>query len=352
MLTSPDSFAELAEAWKELIREAPTATPFQTFEWQSTWWRHYGKGKRLRILACFDGNDLVGLYPLSVTAVPWRVLRAIGNLSSDYLHPLARKGYESEVAQAIADYLRIVPAVDLIDLHQVREDQPLASAGIGQAACEQARCLVLDLPPTYDAYLGTLGKSLRYDVRKLDRDLFSSGRAKVEAAGADNLEQGLTWFFAAHRKRWRRRGMPGAFLGKSEAFHRDWAAQAEKMGTLWLSALTVDGEPVGAIYAMALGSTCYFYQAGFDPSKGALSPGSLLVAHTIRRAIEEGKTSFDFLRGDEAYKRRWKPQRVLTNYRLLGAVTPVAGKLGMRWNGVGNLVEGRLRARLEGRGLL
>ena len=26
------------------------------------------------------------------------------------------------------------------------------------------------------------------------------------------------------------------------------------------------------------------------------------MAHSIRRAIEEGKTSFDFMRGDEPYK--------------------------------------------------
>ena len=76
------------------------------------------------------------------------------------------------------------------------------------------------------------------------------------------------------------------------------------------------------------------------------------MAHTIRRAIDEGKTSFDFLRGDEPYKRRWKPQHVLKNYRLITPAKGLMGQLGSAWNGVGGRVETRIRARLEGRSLL
>jgi CelD/BcsL family acetyltransferase involved in cellulose biosynthesis len=116
--------------------------------------------------------------------------------------------------------------------------------------------------------------------------------------------------------------------------------------------LKLDGEPIGAIYAMALGETTYYYQAGFDPAKGSVSPGTLLVAHTIRHAIEEGAAHFDFMRGDEPYKRRWKPNHVYRNLRLIAPVNEILGKIGSSWNQVGSRVEGRIRARLEGRGLI
>jgi CelD/BcsL family acetyltransferase involved in cellulose biosynthesis len=103
---------------------------------------------------------------------------------------------------------------------------------------------------------------------------------------------------------------------------------------------------------MTLGSTVYFYQAGFDPEHSSISPGTLLVAGTIRRAIEEGKTTFDFLRGDEPYKRRWKPQREYKNRRKIMAAKGIQGALGAKWNRMGSEIEAKIRARLEGKGLI
>ena len=352
VLTGPDSFQELEREWKELVAQSPGATPFQTWEWQSTWARHFARRSRLHIIALREGDDLVGLMPLIHSQRAWKTLKAIGTGSSDYLHPIAREGYEQAVSEAVVSSLGHAKGSDLIDLHQVREDKPLTNLTQGYVPIEQARCLVLDLPNTYDDYLKTLSKSLRYDVKRLDKDLFKSGRATVTQVDESQIEEGMARLLEQHRKRWRKRGLPGAFIGRAEAFHREWAHWAIREGYLWLSLLKVDGNTIGAIYAMSLGNACYYYQAGFNPAKGAISPGTLLVASTIRRAIEEGKRTFDFLRGDEPYKMRWKAQRVLTNYRYMKAVTPVAGKVGLRWSGAGSVVESRLRARLEGRGLL
>jgi CelD/BcsL family acetyltransferase involved in cellulose biosynthesis len=340
---------ELAPAWRDLVLDAPSATPFQTFEWHATWWKHLGGAKKPLVLSVYEGEDLVGLMPFAQSTGAWRALRASGGGPSDYLHPVAREGYERVVSDAVGEFLRGYQGADLVDLHQVRDDQPLSAWAPGPL--EQAKCLVLELPSSYEAYLGTLSKSLRYDVRKLDKDLFKSGRAEIVGIGPDELELGLHWLFETHRKRWRKRGLPGAFFGRVERFHREWASEALRNGWLWLSVLKVDGQPIGAIYAMNLGKACYYYQAGFDPEHSTISPGTLLVAHTIRRAIEEGKAEFDFLRGDEPYKRRWKPQRVHSNLRFLQANSAL-GHAGLRWNGVGSRVESRVRARLEGRGLV
>lgn len=344
-------FEEVREAWQELAAADPSATPFQTFEWQSTWWKHYGGLRQPRFLTLHEGNDLVGLMPFVRSRGPWRTLRPMGIGPSDYLQPLARPGYEQSVAEGIVEAIESAEDVDLIDLHQIRETTWLARSMHG-APTGQATCLVLDLPDTYDAYLATLGKSLRYDVRKLDKTLFTSGRARIQMFGPDDVQQGLDYLFELHKLRWKKRHLPGAFLGKSVSFHQEWAQLAVRRGWLWLSVLHVDDAPIGAIYAMGMGSTAYYYQAGFDPEKGSVSPGTLLVAASIRRAIEEGKRSFDFMRGDEDYKRRWKPQRELRNFRFIQPGNGVRGRLGSSWNEFGSRVESRVRARLEGRGLL
>jgi CelD/BcsL family acetyltransferase involved in cellulose biosynthesis len=354
LVTSADALEALRDPWRELAASSESATPFQTWEWQTAWWKAFGGRKRLHLVLMHEGDDLVGLMPLTRTLAPWRTLRPMGSGPSDYLQPLSRPGYDEAVADALIDHFSSLRDVDLVDLHQVRESQPLARRGVPDATrIEQAVCLVLDLPATYDAYLATLGKSLRYDVRRLDKEPFQGGRAKIRSVGASEAGQGMQVLFEAHRKRWRKRGLPGAFVGRRvQRFHEEWAQAAIPAGYLWLSLLELDDRPVGAIYAMAFGSACYYYQAGFDPEASAISPGTLLVAHTVRRAIEEGKTHFDFMRGDEPYKRRWKPQHELRNYRFIMPAQGILGRLGSSWNRTGSRVEHRVRARLEGRGLL
>jgi len=348
---SPDCFAELKEAWQDLARTSDLATPFQTWEWHKTWFDHYGKTKRPYILAGYEGEDLVALYPLAKRGGLWSVLRSAGAGPSDYLHPLIRPNYEAKAESAFARHLADDSKASLIDLHQLRTD--FSSLDLtAQNQIEQGTCLVLDLPKTFDEYLATLGKSLRYDVRKLDKSLFKEGKATIEPVTPDEIGQGLDILFEQHKKRWRKRGLPGAFLGKAQGFHHDWGRQAIEQGWLWLSILRFEGNPIGAIYAMTFGQTVYFYQAGFDPAHSSISPGTLLVAGTIRRSIEEGKTTFDFLRGDEPYKRRWKPQREYKNNRKIMAVNGIQGTFGARWNRMGSEIESKIRARLEGKGLV
>jgi len=334
-----------------LVEDSPSATPFQTYEWQSTWWKHFGRLKKPLAITVHEGNDLVGLMPLVQIRGFWRTLRPMGIGPSDYLHPLVREGYESSASEMIVEAVSKAKNVDLVDLHQVRETRALAAHAAG-SVIEQATCLLLDLPDTYDQYLSMLGKSLRYDVRKLDKTLFKEGRAQIVPSTGADTDRCLEILFDQHRRRWRKRGLPGAFLGRVADFHRDWAQAAARNGWLWLSVLNLDGNAVGAIYGMTLGKTVYYYQAGFDPQSASFSPGTLLVAHTIRRAIDEGKRQFDFMRGDEPYKRRWKPQHVLKNLRILQPTASLAGRLGSSWNHTGSRVETRVRARLEGRGLL
>ncbi|MCO5297754.1 MAG: GNAT family N-acetyltransferase [Fimbriimonadaceae bacterium] len=344
--------AELGEAWRSLAEDSPEATPFQTWEWQSSWWSQYGRGKRAHIALFHEGSHLVGLMPLVRTSGPWTALRAMGGGPSDYLHPLARPGYEEAVAEHLVEHVRSVPGIDLIDLHQVRDDRVLARALPESTAMAQARCLVLDLPSTYDAFLQTLSKSLRYDARRMDKPAFAAGGASIRTLEADEIAEGLDAFFETHRMRWRKRGLPGAFVGQRiQRFHRDWASLAAAKGWIWLSVLELEGRTVGTLYAMRLGETCYFYQAGFDPVHSAMSPGTVLVAHTVRRAIEHGVTRFDFLRGDEPYKRRWKPQHAHENLRYLEARGSLRGRLAQGWNETGARVEGKIRDRLEGKSL-
>lgn len=354
--TDPRWADRTEQPWKELQSKAPSATPFQTWEWQSTWFRHFHGRQHPHVWTAYEGDDLVALMPFVLTRAPWRVLKPMGAGCSDYLEPLVRPGYENQANQALVEYLSDPDTADLIDLHQLREGCPLVSdlpSGGDRPSllAPQATCLKLNLPPTFEAYARGLSKSLRYDVKRLDR--MAKGRVEVVLADPQSAEAMFLEFLLHHQARWKRRGLPGAFVGKRrKSFHREWVVRAAEAGMLRLAGLRVDGNPAGALYAMVWGKSCYFYQSGFSPEFKSLSPGTLLVADAIRRSIDEGLEVFDFLRGDEPYKRRWKPQDVEKNLRYLSAAPTLPGRLALAASGTGFKLEGRLRARFEGRGLV
>lgn len=330
-----DDLAALSEEWSALAQMDPRATPFQTPEWLLSWSTLYAPSNP-QIIVIRDGADLVGLFPLMKGRSPWQPLRPLGLGPSDYLHPLlADSRYADELWSVVDD----LGKGGLVDLHQIRETNPLART----EAVHQATCLVLDLPTTFDDYVKSLGKSLRYDVKRFDKL-----GVKLRFADSTTLQTDLEIFFQLHVARWRQRFLPGAFVGgRIKNFHLQWGQSALLKGMLWLGILEHESRPVGAIYVMRHQETAFFYQAGFDPTAKALSPGSLLVSQLIKRSIESGLTTFDFLRGDEPYKRRWQPQHEYKNLRLLIGNGSL-GKFGMQWNLAAARVEQAVRNKLEG----
>ena len=341
----------LSDEWQDLFRNSSTATPFQSPEWLTTWSEVFASRRKPWVITVREGNDLVGLFPLIEGRGVWRVLRPMGIRGSDYLHPLVRTGFETSASEAISASLAESKGIDVVDLHQIRETLPL---DVERAAVtEQANCLVLTLPATYDAYLSTLGKSLRFDCRRLGKAPFSTGEATVHQVSESEARDALALFFDLHKQRWRTRGLPGAFaLPSIRRFHEAVVPKLARAGHLRMHVMKSQGEPVGVLYAMHAGETTFFYQCGFNPEHKSLSPGTLLVASAIRDAITEGDKTFDFLRGDEPYKRRWKPQEEFRNLRHLLALNPVRGQLGKTVNDASGRFEAKIRARLEGKGLL
>lgn len=357
---------ELRPQWSELLLACPEATVFQSPEWLLAWGRTFRRS--LVTFAIHEGSDLVGLYPMVLSRRGWTQLRPMGVGPSDYLGPMVLQRTkpspqfplvtdplprgEGDIYEALADALSQYP-VDLLDLQQIRETNPILTHFQQIEPKVQAKCCVLDLPKTFDEYVKGLSKSLRYEVRRPNREPYVSGRAVIRTAStpAEALEF-FRVFSHLHEQRWKTRKQPGAFLlPKLKAFHQLWLAGAIQHDRVRLQTLWLDGNPIGALYVMKLNASYYFYQSGFDPEQTAHSPGTVLVSETIRMAIEEGMTTFDFLRGDEPYKLRWKPQRTLSNVRVLKKCSPLAGSVGEWANGMGYRMEQGIRKRLEGKGL-
>jgi CelD/BcsL family acetyltransferase involved in cellulose biosynthesis len=167
----------------------------------------------------------------------------------------------------------------------------------------------IPLPDTWQQYLGALSKTRRSFLTRSLRSFERWARGGTElhhAATPSELEEGKRILTALHQMRWAGQGRGGAFRSpRFRAFHdilMGRLLEAEALELMWL---TVGGEPVSAFYGVVWNQKLYYYQSGRRTDlPGFVRPGIVLLAHAIRRAIENGRREFDFLPGPENYKSR------------------------------------------------
>jgi CelD/BcsL family acetyltransferase involved in cellulose biosynthesis len=168
-------------------------------------------------------------------------------------------------------------------------------------------CPVLTVPPglDFDGYLSTLTKKNRHEIRRKIRRAEAIGEIAL-ADSTDPLGE-LDSFIDLHQRRWGADGLfaetPGG--AASRLFFRRLFEESRENGAVRLAFLTVGGRRIAAGIHFRTHDGYLYYNAGVEPDARDLSPGVLMVAAYLRRAIAEGCRRFDFLRGNEPYKYEW-----------------------------------------------
>ncbi|HEV3138034.1 MAG TPA: GNAT family N-acetyltransferase [Pirellulales bacterium] len=326
-------FESLRAPWSELDGDVP----FRGWEWMLAWWRHYrdSHSKLLTLLATDEHGAVMGIAPWYVHSSPrhGRVVRFLGSgeVCSDYLTLLCREGRQQQVANAIGDWLATDGAREwhLLDLTGVEATDP-AINHLGGRLAEHGRivdrqtdlnCWRTTLTGNWDRFLQQLSKSRRIRTCTLVRRAIENGRAVVHhVKTASDLERGFEILIDLHQKRRRSLSQAGCFASpRFTEFHREMAGRFLASGKLHLFWIELGGRPLSAQYCFVGGQSVYYYQGGFEPELANESPGWLSLATSIRWAIGEGYTSYDFLRGDESYKTSWKAtSRPLVHVRVFG----------------------------------
>jgi CelD/BcsL family acetyltransferase involved in cellulose biosynthesis len=324
---SESRFTELRSAWDSLVESSEAASPFLTWEWLHSWWRHLSGTSRLRVLTAGAENHLIAVAPFRVTTgvarMPCLDLLGTGEAGSDYLDVITRSGFEADGLDAIERFvvaqnmaLRLThlsssaAAIELSNrLDRRRWSQVTTPGGI---------CPYIPLAGhTWDSYLATLGASHRANVRRRLRALEQKFDVRFEQVTADqDRREALTQLTHYHERRFEARGT--AFRTASLcAFHEEATRRFLDRGWLRMFVLRVNGAPAAVMYGFLYNRTFYFYQHGFDDSYQQHSIGLVLMALSIRAAIEEGATEFDMLWGTEPYKFLWaRHVRELRNLHL------------------------------------
>ena len=324
-ICEPEALEGLAEEWRELWERCPGLHCFQRPEWLLPWVRHFFRGQRIWTLAIRHNGRLAGLAPFFLHRhhrnSEVRQVSFLGAGITDYLDILCEPEIEEQAVRMVFQFLWDNRARwDICDFQELSDRSPVVSADVAPGMCQAwlrcGTCPVVALPGTeseFDESLRGRFKNLRRTIHKIERD----PDVEITAVDAENYREHLLDLFRLHRERWKERHETGMFANPAiRGFHLDVAAGFMPAGMLRSYRMRYQGETISVWYGFASRGRYYAYLTGFDPEFARLSPGQVLLAHSMKSAIAEGAGSYDFLRKTEDFKYRWGGVD-MTNRRLL-----------------------------------
>jgi CelD/BcsL family acetyltransferase involved in cellulose biosynthesis len=343
-----------AEKYRAAWNRLSARSPLQTWEWLSNWWTEIGarqSGVQNRLLIAIvtnSGDEVIGIAPLYVQS-SWigRMLRILGDgrACSDYAQVLVAGHAQQEVSNLLANWIvskqfaQDWGAIDLMQIEGYSREQTiwprifdqLLSCGWRLEESELESAWVLGLEGTLDQVQRKGRDSLRRKNKNLLKLVDSS---EVEIECVDEVAHlDLAWpdFVRLHQIRRRELGQPGCFACKQfEKFLYKSTRQLieRQQARLWFA--TKQGVRFGTVLTLISDSGLFVYQSGIDSSFQAHDPGHLCNAYLIRWAHENGYQFYDFLRGDELYKKHLGAQRCeLYQARLVAPTWSAHAKEGL-----------------------
>jgi hypothetical protein len=318
VIYSFDQWEKLSTEWNDLLSQSSSNTIFLTWEWLFSWAECFLKGKRkLFIITVYEENELIGIAPWYIEDMRFNIftLKKIGFLGtpeagSDYLNVFIKKGKEKEVTLRIYNYLlhevpslwdclwlRDIPSDSLFLLHfmdQVTEEQRYLEIKQGSF------CPFVLLPKTHDDYLAGLSTKRRRRFKQDWKVLNRSDNVEHLTSDLRNSESALSDFFSFYeeQKGYNASGLHGLlkkFISKCQ--DKNWTQ---------IDYLACNGQKIAGSLHLRYQDVIHIYQLVTDKTfNPKISIGNILVGLCLEKAINEGMTVYDFLKGAEEYKFYW-----------------------------------------------
>ena len=302
----------LREDWWSLGRSLNYWTPFQTPEWLFTWWEHFGGGE-MRVLAFRSDRQLVGIIPLFLH--DWngnKQLTLIGSGITDYLDPAISPTDRDAVLDSLYKYLSTESEWAHCDWQDLTLDCPLRRLRVDSNFVIEIKpdqpCSTVPIKGRFAEYWDQRPRGLRRNVRRygekarnVSPPLFSF------SVGLDS--ELLEALIRLHTLRWQRQGESGMIAAnRSAQFLREVTRRLSSLNMCAFFSMRLEGRVVAVILSFPYRGTLFSYLSGFDAEYEYLGLGRLLLYYALQCAFDQGFQSWNFLRGEEAYKFEWGAQ--------------------------------------------
>jgi CelD/BcsL family acetyltransferase involved in cellulose biosynthesis len=320
LIQNINDLEKIGTEWNQLLTNCSAShVPFLRHEFLYAWWKNLGGGEwqeanLYTILGRSDNQNIGGIAPLFFTKnledLP--ALMLLGSIEiADYLDFIAKPEDLPPFIDSVFDLLNSEEAPDwqVLDFYNIPEESPTLPAL--QRAAEKRDwafsleklqpCPYIPLPDDWEEYLAGIDKKQRHEIRRKLRR-------------AENYELPVRWFISEQEETLAKDieaffslmmqdTEKEAFLSEAMRSHLQETIQAAfKAGWLQLAFLEIGGEKAAGYLNFNYNDHIWVYNSGLNYKYGNLSPGWVLLSELIKWAIENKRTSFDFMRGDEKYK--------------------------------------------------
>jgi CelD/BcsL family acetyltransferase involved in cellulose biosynthesis len=298
------------DEWARLVEADPEATPFVSPAWVGSWLRHLGDPGRLVTVSVWCDGEPVGIAPLvREQRGPARVLAGAGQIQADHWDVVARPELRREVwAAVVADLIARRRSWDMLDLDHIPGTSPFpplaGTAGLRLGPRRTAVCPRLDLPGTFDAYLGQLPQSRRGHLRRRLRQL-ERGDLELHEVPSGDLGPALERWQAIRVRELGGKGVRINPVHATAGFRRfleGVIGGLAPLGRAQLVEFRAGGRVVGSYVSLLDRRGHYLYLGGYEPEARSLGLGMVVVGEAIRAGIAAGREFVDFGRGGEDYK--------------------------------------------------
>jgi CelD/BcsL family acetyltransferase involved in cellulose biosynthesis len=313
-------------AWHALLSRTQGASFFQTLEWLELYWKHYGDGKKLRVLLIMENDELQGILPLVVlrdkTRVgPVRFLTYPLSSWGSFYGPIGPRT-EPILEAGLAHIRRTPKDWDVFELRFVDAEgvdggatgRAMKAVGLKARRTVHGVASLIDLTGSWEDYLATRSATWRGNYRRWDQRLRQQGevrfvrhRPRGEVQGDSDPRWDLyDACVAISEKSWQGSSPDGTTLCHAEVrpFLREVHGVAARLGALDMNLLLLKGTPLAFSYNYCWDRRLIGLRVGYDPGVSTSSGvGSLLKAYIVRDSCKRGDQLYDLGPGSLDIKR-------------------------------------------------
>ena len=323
-LSISSDLALVEKDWQCFEQEAD-CTVFQTFFWQSAWFRNVGPHEPVTpaiVIGRTADGKILFLMPLALRRS--RLFRSLTWLASDlcdYNAPLLARNFAERLGERrfaaiwhdILALLRADPNLrpDVVILEKMPEtigSQPNPFMELGVSPNPSGAYLT-HFSGNWDEFYAARRSSAtrRRDRTKLKR-LADFGEVRfVTPDSPAAIDETVSVLFAQKTKSFAKMGVANMFARPGWAdFFRQISADPAVRQVTHVSRLEVGDTLAATNFGLLFGGRYYHVLAGYDDGDvSKYGPGAAHLRDLMRYAIEHGCEAFDFTIGDEGYKREW-----------------------------------------------
>lgn len=311
VIDSIEQFRQLKTDWETVYSADKQAEIFLSWSWLYGYLELNPQNWLILTLQLEPNSPYVAFFPIGIRSLKWQglklyqVLYMAGEPLADYTGFLCLPEYEEPAISAFASYIQENLEWDYFHLKEIsdpRVERFLQHFSLDKFAVESSSGATyshIPLPGTWEEYLQQfLGSKSRKNLRYTLRQVESQTNIHLQETNSHNLERQVDALLSLMQMQ------KGAQADNLLKIYRQIFYRVAESNNLWLDILWDGTEPVAGtgILVDYQRKKIYGSMTGYNSQYSKLSPGRVIMAYSIQKAIDNNIEIYDFLRGNEAYK--------------------------------------------------